>query len=855
MTIELQNETFFTSMQGTIDLRVFPEQLKNEGSRYNGQRIGSLLSPTTADESSIQASLTVGIPTPSISTSAYGSPSDSSSNYSADSWNLSQEKLPRLFSENGIPQEPNQAIDESHTPQNLVHQLYHINSGTIHPQEKGKLLESDDESSSSHGSASKFGSDKEQFIEQLPQVLVATGAADMAEVRSDQELVRSDSQHTVSKYTQKISFSANGMDYSPCNPNTSFGSDKAIYSLFKPDHVKQLEENSAKNLHTSPERVSKDLENATKALIDKPVKQCWETSFGKLDKKCEQPSGATENGHVEKKSAKTSPNKPLRSSPSKLTKPNASGSAGKTEAVQKFTITDTEGKESQNHPSTSPDKPVKGSAEKVTKQKQYPPLNKQFDSNGSSHDSKAAGSPNSANMTDTIYVRQNLGSLSISPSLFKLAKFYKAPADDPSKALQYALQSVIFFEKNSDKYRSLELVMSLHVLAAIHCRLGQYEEAIVVLERSLALSNSTSQSEHALASFSGYMQLGDTFALLGRHESSVDAYHAALKLQKQALGELDPRVGDTCRYLAEAHLQAMQFQEAEIVCQHLLNIHSMSSYPGSVEEAADRRLMALICSGKGDHENALEYLVLASMALISDGQDLEAASVQASIGDTHVSLERFDDAVFAYQKSLTVFKSVKGEDHASVASVYVSLANLYMKTGRHREAKIYCENALRIYSKLDAADVIASGLTEIATIYEAMNDPGQALHLLQNALDMVKCSPGQQIAMAGIEAQMGVLHYLQGKPTEAYLALKDAVFLLKSASQKRASFMGILLNQMGLACVELNQIVDAAEVFEEAKDILQETCGPDHPDTLAVCSNLAGTYHALGRKKHTIFVE
>jgi len=31
--------------------------------------------------------------------------------------------------------------------------------------------------------------------------------------------------------------------------------------------------------------------------------------------------------------------------------------------------------------------------------------------------------------------------------------------------------------------------------------------------------------------------------------------------------------------------------------------------------------MALICDGKGDYEAALEHLVLASMALISNGQE------------------------------------------------------------------------------------------------------------------------------------------------------------------------------------------------------------------------------------------
>ncbi|KAJ0527687.1 hypothetical protein HanHA300_Chr09g0336741 [Helianthus annuus] len=50
-----------------------------------------------------------------------------------------------------------------------------------------------------------------------------------------------------------------------------------------------------------------------------------------------------------------------------------------------------------------------------------------------------------------------------------------------------------------------------------------------------------------------------------------------------------------CRYLAEALVQAMQFDEADTLCKRTLEIHRIHSAPASLEEAADRRLMALIC--------------------------------------------------------------------------------------------------------------------------------------------------------------------------------------------------------------------------------------------------------------------
>ncbi|KAF2311405.1 hypothetical protein GH714_022718 [Hevea brasiliensis] len=344
--------------------------------------------------------------------------------------------------------------------------------------------------------------------------------------------------------------------------------------------------------------------------------------------------------------------------------------------------------------------------------------------------------------------------------LLKQARDLISSGDNPQKALELALRATKSFEICANGKPSLELVMSLHVVAAIYCSIGQYNEAIPVLEHSIEIPVIEEGQEHALAKFAGHMQLGDTYAMLGQLENSTKSYTTGLKVQKQVLGETDPRVGETCRYLAEAHVQALQFDEAQRLCKMALDIHSENGTPASLEEAAGRRLMGLICETKGDHEAALEHLVLASMAMVANGQEAEVASVDCSIGDTYLSLSRYDEAAFAYQKALTAFKTAKGENHPAVASVFVRLADLYNKTGKLKESKSYCENALRIYEK----------------------------------------------PMPGIP------------PEEIATGLTDRY-----------------------------SISEAAELFEEAKIILEQECGPYHPDTLGVYSNLAGTYDAMGR--------
>ncbi|XP_057515672.1 protein KINESIN LIGHT CHAIN-RELATED 3-like [Amaranthus tricolor] len=443
----------------------------------------------------------------------------------------------------------------------------------------------------------------------------------------------------------------------------------------------------------------------------------------------------------------------------------------------------------------------------------------------------------------------------LGPFLLKQARDLISSGDNLRKALDFALRASKSFEICADGKPILELVMSLHVVAAVHCSLGQYNEAIPILQRSIEIPSIEDGHDHALAKFAGNMQLGDTFAMLGQLENSIGCYTNGLEIQKQVLGEKDPRVGETCRYLAEAHVQAMQFDEAEKLCQLALDIHRESGSPASLEEAADRRLMGLICGTKGDHEKALEHLILASMAMVANGQEKEVASVDCSIGDTYLSLCRYDEAIFAYEKALTSFKATKGENHPAIASVYVCLADLYIKTGKLRESKSYCENALRIYSKPVPGilqEEIASGFTDVSAIYESMNELDQALKLLQKALKIYGDAPGQQNTVAGIEAQMGVMYYMLGKYTESYSSLKSAVTKLRASGEKKSALFGIALNQMGLTCVQRYAINEAAELFEEAKIILEQEYGPCHPDTLGVYSNLAGTYDAIGRLDEAI---
>lgn len=438
----------------------------------------------------------------------------------------------------------------------------------------------------------------------------------------------------------------------------------------------------------------------------------------------------------------------------------------------------------------------------------------------------------------------------LGPYLIKLTKLYSME-EDQSKAIEYGIRAVRFYEKQTDNGQpSLEFIASLQILAALYGRLGNFDEAIPLLERSVVIPVTGESEDHALAKFSGHMQLGDSFNLLGKQSAALDSYHRALRVQKAMLGDLDPRVGETCHYIAEAHLQALDFDKAEALCEHALSIHKEHGEEGSLEEAADRRLLALVLSAKGNHEKALENLTLASTTLQANNLELDAAAVSLSIGDELLALSRDAEAVNSYQKAILMFKALKGDNHTLVAGCYVSLAELYMKTNKLREAKTFCENALHIYGKQGSGhnpNDIASGLADVAAVYEQMNEKDTAILLLQRALTIQESLPGHQAAMGGIEAQMGILYYMMEKFGPALDAFKSAACKLRDGGLEKTPLLGMLLNQMGITCVELGDIEQAAELFENSRSILEDTYGPYHLDTLDVCTNLAGSYDALGR--------
>lgn len=66
----------------------------------------------------------------------------------------------------------------------------------------------------------------------------------------------------------------------------------------------------------------------------------------------------------------------------------------------------------------------------------------------------------------------------------------------------------------------------------------------------------------------------------------------------------------------------MDFDKAEALCEHALSIHKEHGEEVSLEEAADRRLLALVLSAKGENEKSLDNLTVALSILLENNLEV-----------------------------------------------------------------------------------------------------------------------------------------------------------------------------------------------------------------------------------------
>ncbi len=218
------------------------------------------------------------------------------------------------------------------------------------------------------------------------------------------------------------------------------------------------------------------------------------------------------------------------------------------------------------------------------------------------------------------------------------------------------------------------------------------------------------------------------------------------------------------------------------------------------------RGISLITRGK--FELAVRSLEDAEKRLGRLGRHHDSAQTQMAKLLALGMLGRYDDAVDAGEKALSVF--LQNDDERSAGKIEVNLSNVVSRSGAHREAERYCWSARGRFKKLGLKDLQAVAENGLANTYSELYDFEKADRFYRMALETARTA-GMLVTEAEIEASIGNLAQVRGRYAEALKFLERSRGKYDSLEMPHQSAIADL--QIADLYAELNLEAEAAELY------------------------------------------
>lgn len=264
---------------------------------------------------------------------------------------------------------------------------------------------------------------------------------------------------------------------------------------------------------------------------------------------------------------------------------------------------------------------------------------------------------------------------------------------------------------------------------------------------------------------------------------------------------------------------------------------------------------ALLAMGK--YEDALkmseEAIRLRRKALPADHPQI-ALSLEAR-GAILVALGKIEDGAKQHREVLAFRRRVLGDNHPETAVSWNNLGEALALLMENEEALKCFQEALRIRQSLfgDSHRDVGLAHNNLGYQFYMMAEYQEARKQYDAAMKVYRTVHGARFAThpdtAKLENNLGVLFKAMGQFQEANDHLETALNIFTRIGGAKYPLRGRVLANMGLVAAESGDYVRARELLKEAWDVLRESLGEYHHETLTVEMNLALLLEVLGDRE------
>ncbi len=273
---------------------------------------------------------------------------------------------------------------------------------------------------------------------------------------------------------------------------------------------------------------------------------------------------------------------------------------------------------------------------------------------------------------------------------------------------------------------------SLDALAMIYRNKGDYAHAEPLYRRALAIREKTLGAGHLDTAFSLY-ELAALYHNKGDYAHAEPLYRRALAIREKTLGAEHPDTAMLLNNLALVYYDKGDYAQAEPLYRRSLVICEKTLGAGHPYTAFTLNNLALIYHAKSDYTQA-EPLYRRALAIQEKALGAEHPGTATALNNLALLYHDKGDYAQAeplYLRSLAIHEKALGAEHPGTASCLNNLAFLYHNKGAYAQAEPLFRRALAIREKTLGVEhpLTALSLNGLARLHEATSDISQAVAL------------------------------------------------------------------------------------------------------------------------------
>jgi tetratricopeptide (TPR) repeat protein len=284
-----------------------------------------------------------------------------------------------------------------------------------------------------------------------------------------------------------------------------------------------------------------------------------------------------------------------------------------------------------------------------------------------------------------------------------------------------------------------DVATSINNLGIVAQLQGEHASARELFARALAIREQALGPEHPDVATS-INNLGIMAHSQGEHERARELLERALAILEEALGPEHPNVADSLDSLGIVARSQGAYADARMRFERALAIREQALGPTHPDVAITLDNLGTVADLQGEHERAhtlFERALAIREEALGPGHPDVAASL-ANLGIVLQSQGKHEDALALYVRALGILEQALGPEHPDVAYTLVNLGTVAQLQGNYESARSSYARALAILEEAlgPTHPAVATSLVGLGEVLLALDDPTEALPLLERALAM-----------------------------------------------------------------------------------------------------------------------